>query len=51
MKEAVQTVIQDFAVDNKYAEIWEYGLQLLGKPLTARLTSYANAQYLDIYYQ
>ena len=50
-KEAVQTVMSEFPVDAKYAEIWEYGLELLGRPLTARLTSYPNSQYLDIYFQ
>ena len=41
----------EFLVGEEHTEAWDYGLQMLGRPLTARLTSYANAQYMDIYYQ
>ena len=50
-KEHIQTTTSEFPVDPKYQSAWNYGLELLGRPLSARLTSYSNAQYLDIYYQ
>ena len=50
-KEHVQATTTDFPVEEKYQAAWDDGLELLGRPLSARLTSYANAQYLDIYYQ
>ena len=49
----MQAVLSEFSIGDgdEWAEAWEYGLQLLGRPLTARLTSYADSQFLDIYYQ
>ena len=50
-KEHIQTSTANFPIEEKYQDAWDYGLQLLGRPLTARLTSYSNCQYLDVYYQ
>ena len=36
-KESIQSKLSEFEVDAKYKDAWEVGLQLLGKPLTARL--------------
>ena len=49
--QAVQTEIRDFVVDPIYKETWQAGLELLGKPLTARLTTFSQKQFLDVYYQ
>ena len=49
--QAVQTEIRDFIIDPTYEKTWQEGLELLGKPLTARLTTFAKKQFLDIYYQ
>ena len=48
--EAVQTEISHFTVDPAVMPLWESGLEWLGRPLSARLTSYAREQFLDVYY-
>ena len=50
-KDAIQTNLSEFKVEAQFQEAWATGLQLLGKPLSARLTSRANIQFLDIYFQ
>ena len=49
--QAYQTEISHFAVDATIMPAWTTGLELLGRPLSARLTSFAKKHYLDIYYQ
>ena len=50
-KESIQSRLSEFKIDAKYKEAWKAGLQLLGKPLSARLTSRADIQFLDVYFQ
>ena len=49
--QAYQTEISHFAVDATIMPAWTTGLELLGRPLSARLTSFAKQHYLDIYFQ
>ena len=48
--QAIQTTVVEFPVHVTQKDAWEAGNQLLGKPVTARLTSYSQMQFLDVYY-
>ena len=48
---AYQTEVSHFAIDAQFMPAWTVGLELLGRPMTARLTSFEKKQFLDLYYQ
>ena len=47
--QGIQTEATEFEVDDSCKEVWETGTAFLGTPKSARLTSFALNQYLDIY--
>ena len=49
-REAIQTKISEFRIEARFEKTWQLVLEMLGKPISARLTSQADLQFLDIYY-
>ena len=49
--QAVQSEIRCFDVPAKFVDAWNTGLETLGRPQVARLTTFEQMQYLDIYFQ
>ena len=47
----IQTTMSEFAIRKEDEKEWNNGLELLGRPQSVRLTSFARQQFLDIYYQ
>ena len=49
--QAYQTEVRTFEVEAVDEPVWAFGLELLGRPQMARLTTFAKKHYMDVYYQ
>ena len=49
--QAFQTEVREFEVEEADKPAWNAGLELLGQPQMARLTTFVKGHYMDVYYQ
>ena len=49
--QAFQTEVREFEVEAADKPAWDAGLEILGRPQMARLTTFAKRHYMDVYYQ
>ena len=47
---AIQTSVVEFPVRKSDTSVWNEGLELLGQPKSARMTSYSKTHFMDLYY-
>ena len=48
--ENLQTSLVEFPVRKSDTAVWNEGLELLGQPKSARITSYSQTHFMDLYY-